>query len=321
MSVAGVAAGTSHRQAVASPVISTVKSAAKDMVYVPRGGFFMGIGDSEAEYKSIGKQCEKELGATKFCISFYLLIRDARPGRQVYLDGFWIDRREVTVADYRRCVDRGACDVSPLIIGDTRYQRLDGPISNVTWNEASSFCKSQGKRLPTEAEWEKAARGTDGRRFPWGNVPRYSGANHGRLEDEVLLALHSYVSFSSRALQPEFIEDDSDGARYTALAGSFPFGASPYGVTEMGGNVREWVMDFYWAGTDEKNGYADLGESRPARLEPKPGFANEKVVRGGSWQLPLLFARANFRGHQALMGRHPDLGFRCARGDQGRVRD
>src|SRR5512134_3264010 len=97
-------------------------------------------------------------------------LQDAATGqaREVYVSPFLIDRREVTAAEYRRCVLAGSCDLTPLVAGDRRFIRDDLPVVNVTWFDAVSFCGWQGKRLPTEAEWEKAARGDDARRWPWG---------------------------------------------------------------------------------------------------------------------------------------------------------
>ena len=174
------------------------------MVPVPAGEFLMGCN------AAIDSECED----------------DEKPGRRVDVAAFSIDKTEVTVAQYSECVKAGACGADGLEIPfyDGVAQRefesycnwqggLDKPINCVDWNQAQAFCKWFGKRLPTEREWEKAARGTDGRKYPWGNS-RYDAA----------------------AKLANVAGDDG-----TAPVGSFPAGASPYGALDMAGNVFEWT--------------------------------------------------------------------------------
>lgn len=293
--------------------VVTVPDSSSEMVRVSKGFFFMGALDTERENDSIGRQCRQEIGVRQVC-SDDLLYRTARPARKVYLEAFDIDRTEVTVEKYQECVVAGYCDAAPLIVGDTRYHVAGGPISNITWTEASRYCAFRGKRLPTEAEWEKTARGNDGRRFPWGNVIRYQGANHGKLEHGVLLLLHTLVMNQSSSFSAEYVEDESDGYLHAAPVGKMIWGSSPYGAVNMAGNVSEWVLDYYWSGLPGKGGYSDLPTLSPVRKAPKPGFPLEKVVRGGSWRLPLLYGRVYLRGRQLMHTRHADIGFRCAKG-------
>ena len=145
-----------------------------------------------------------------------------KPGHTQSIDAFSIDRTEVTLGDYRKCVDAGACTPSTRpFVGDARDLshlcnwdkpgRDNEPVNCVNWVQASAYCKWAGRRLPTSAEWEKAARGTDGRVYPWGNIWEDGRAN-----------------VNSGSLEP---------------VGKYPSGASQYGVLDMVGNVFEWVQD------------------------------------------------------------------------------
>jgi serine/threonine-protein kinase len=159
-----------------------------EMVAVPAGDFWMGSEDADAD-------------------------RDERPATRVRLEAFWIDRVEVTNARYGACAAAGAC-TNPVGPGFVDATRADHPVSVASWGQAAAYCRWARKRLPTEAEWEKAARGVDGRRYPWGSDMEPGRANGG------------YTAG-------------------TAAVGDFAAGASPYGALDMAGNVWEWTASLY----------------------------------------------------------------------------
>ena len=294
-------------------------------VFVPAGGFLMGV-DDDATLAAV-QQCElaypaitgthpatgKPLG---FCSVDYEAELVHMQPRTVYLDAFAIDRDEVSVADYRKCVAAGGCDLDALISGDERYIHDDWPLVNVTWLEAEDFCRWRGGRLPTEAEWERAARGDDPEAaWPWGSVERPKDFNHGQPRSEAMRELER----PQQMLIPLPLLGDPDGSDGTVLiapAGKYVWGEGPYGTRDQAGNVAEWTADAY-IHEDNVKGYDNLGASNPQR-DPKPGeLTPARVVRGGSWRQPQFVARANLRDpfnrlyQQNLRFSH--IGFRCAR--------
>ena len=223
----------------------------KEMVYVPAGEFVMGSREGEG-------------------------YSEEHPQRRVYLDGYWMDKTEVTVGEYRRFC--GATGRSMPKAPKWGWQESH-PMVNVSWNEASAYAQWAGKRLPTEAEWEKAARGADGRKYPWGNQePGSSRCN---------------------------LDGRGDGHEYTAPVGSFPSGSSPYGCMDMAGNVWEWCADWY-----DPNYY----KNGPTRNPKGPNSGESRVVRGGSWYYYSRLVRCAYRFSSRPPFRSYDfLGFRCAR--------
>jgi len=174
---------------------------ADGMVAVPAGEFLMGC-DEEAD-----SECTED---------------DEKPQRKVNVPAFRIDRTEVTVEAYRQCVNEKHCTLPDTKgRGSCNWDRSGyekHPINCIDWNQAEAFCAWAGKRLPTDAEWEKAARGTDGRVYPWGNTWDITTGN---------------------------VYESYDGYKDTAPVGSFPAGASPYGALDMAGNVWEWTADWF----------------------------------------------------------------------------
>lgn len=214
---------------------------------------------------------------------FPALFADELQAHPVVLSDFWIDRTEVTVEAYRRCVEVGVCTTlrHPGAAAWTRSPEL--PMTLVTWDEAARFCAWRGARLPTEAEWERAARGWSGRTFPWGNVFNPMLTNHGRFAWDPLAA--------------------DDGFAELAPVGSFPAGATPEGVVDLAGNVEEWVADWY------APGYG--GELATDPQGPDSGEL--RVVRGGSFQSGHPWLRAAARSYDVPARRRAWRGFRCAR--------
>ncbi len=255
------------------------------MVYVPAGAFWMG--STSAEIEDAVAACVAAGGSENPCRRSH----DAEsPRHEIYLDAFWIDRTEVTNAQYRKCVEAGICE-KPSICdwGAPTYDdgsKADHPVVCVDWNDARTYCQWAVKRLPTEAEWEKAARGTDGLLYPWGD------AFDGRL-----------VNFCDINCQLERKNEDwDDGYTNTAPVGSYADGGSPYGAWDMAGNVWEWVSDWY------SGSYYDVS---PQSNPPGPDTGTYKVARGGAWDGLWSYTRAATRRDHQPSDRGSIFGFRC----------
>ena len=221
---------------------------------------------------------------------------DEKPVRKVTMPAFWIDKVEVTNAMYTLCVQAGACDLPFNFKSATRDSYFnnpefaDYPVVNVGWGEANAYCEWAGRRLPTEAEWERAARGDDFRTFPWGDAR----------------ADASYANFN-------YYSGD------TNRVGSYPAGASPFGVLDMAGNVGEWVNDYF-----DSNYYkAAINNNPPGPATRSTYF--KRVVRGGSFADADSYIRVSKRASTLgpdfsadldkpeYIGEYsPRIGFRCA---------
>jgi formylglycine-generating enzyme required for sulfatase activity len=200
-----------------------------------------------------------------------------RPAHALTIGSFWIDRTEVTVAAYRSCVDAGACAKPSRASSTCTYDAGDPelPVSCVHWKDADAYCHFANKRLPTEREWEYAARATFPTSFPWGTGPSCTNA----------ITLLNEQSGKSCLPRP-------------ARVGSHPGGASVFGVMDMSGNVEEWTDDWY---------VESLGTG-PA---PRSGAAH--VLRGGGWLSPPSMSRTTSRNWGSALEAGPNVGFRCAR--------
>lgn len=254
------------------------------------GGRFV-MGSTPAEMQEAMRLCAKEPSGV-FCDRHErawdpaLSIRAEGHAHEVTLDDFAIDATEVTVERYARCVAAGACAPAAFPAGDARYDVSNFPVTHVTWENAANFCTWDGGRLPTEAEWELAARGFGNNTFPWGKLWSPRLANHG-------------------AFAPD-PTDDRDGFIGLAPVGSFPDGATPTALLDLAGNAAEWVWD--WYDRDEQQ----FGYRRGAQTNPKgPAFGQYgHVVRGGSYRDGAHELRAAAR-HASLFAQR-DIGFRCA---------
>ncbi|GKS56578.1 hypothetical protein YTPLAS18_01050 [Nitrospira sp.] len=207
---------------------------------------------------------------------------DERPQHEVYLDAFAIDQVEVTNERYMAFVRVSGHrnPVNPygtgLLLSAEGIERL--PVVQVTWYDAKAYCAWAKKRLPTEAEWEKAARGTDGRRFPWGEAA---------------------PSPTEAVFDVEW-----NGEETMRPVGTLPAGDSPYGVKDMSGNAREWVEDWY-----DPEYYAKAPDRNPKG--PSKGVV--RSIRGGSWHSPLWDIGTASRGRGGFALQTHGTGFRCAR--------
>lgn len=211
--------------------------------------------------------------------------KDQEPVRKVYLDAFYIDKYEVTFAPFYEFVkftghkkprlagylSSSVTEALPLFI------KPFSPVVGVKWFGARDYCDWKGKRLPTEAEWEKAARGEDERKWPWGNEERAEYAN---------------------------LMEDEDGAPYTTAVDQFSRDVSPYGVYGMAGNVMEWVSDWY-----DQHAYEVLTARNPVGSK----FALHRVIRGASWHDSIKRAGTSVRFNMYPAYRDVTIGFRCAK--------
>jgi formylglycine-generating enzyme required for sulfatase activity len=257
------------------------------MIQIPGGSFFMGSDD--------GLALEK-------------------PAHQVSLAPFCIDEFEVTVDAYKACSDRGRCKRAGTVndwegISDKERKAFDPlcnirdpagkgshPINCVDWDMADKFCRESGKRLPTEAEWEFSARGPDGRKYPWGDDDPWPGLLNACGKECMAWGVKNGIE--EKAMYPA-----DDGFANTSPVGSFPKGASRYGVKDVVGNVWEWVADYYGPYANEE------------QKEPRgPAEGTERVIRGGAWNGSYAsWVRPTFRYKDTPTKRSYGIGFRCAK--------
>ncbi len=233
------------------------------MVLIPEGSFPMGV-----------PQGDRDGG------------RDEYPRHDVFLSSFYIDKFELTNGRYlafvkatgHRIPQNPKNPTRNLWQGDTIGEVLvDRPVINVDWSDAEAYCKWAGKRLPTEAEWEKAAKGTADRRFPWGNVE----------------PTNKHLNFNQQWI----------GEKTLMPVGSYEAGKSPFGVYDMGGNVWEWVNDWY----DPK-----YYEKSPAKNPKGPESGTKRVLRGSGWENETPTVRIFTRVEGDPANRNESTGFRCA---------
>ena len=263
-------------------------AALEGMIFVPAGEFIMGSLEGQGDY-------------------------DEYPQHTVYLDGFYIGKYEVTNEQFAEFVDATGYTTDAEKAGwgwvqtgevrgrvegaDWRHPqgpsssiegKMDYPVIQVSWNDASAYCQWAGVRLPTEAEWEKAARGTDGREYPWGNSPPDG----------------SKLNYCDVNCELDWKDPSvDDGYTYTAPVGHYEAGMSPYGAYDMAGNVLEWVADWY-----DPDYYSKALERNP----PGADSGVSRVLRGGSWYDSQGLARCASRGKMNPDFRFNFVGFRVA---------
>jgi len=237
---------TATVEATKEPDEKTNSKDGAEMVYVPAGEFLMGASEDD-----------------------FLAEEDEKPQRTVLLDGFWIYKHEVSNTKYRSCIEAGICSGSL-----NRYPADTLPAAYISSYEAEAYCSWVDGRLPTEAEWEKAARGVGTNLFPWGDEQPNCG----------LANFEGCVGFSS-------------------VTGSYPDGVSSYGVEDMAGNVWEWVSDWYSSSYYQQNGES----SNPSG----PDGGEYRVIRGGGWGSPVEKLRVSERGWVTPNWNQSTVGFRC----------
>ena len=272
-SLANIYVAVKSSQSVSQAATPTLTSAIlphmAPLIHIPAGEFAMGAAAGQDD----------------------LALAEERPQHLIYLSEFWMEQTEVTNARYQVCVAEGACAAPKKLDSRTRssYHNHPGyanyPVVNVTHEQAGAYCQWAGGRLPTEAEWEKAARGAEGRLFAWGD----------QFPNSLLTNFNAIISD-------------------TAEVGSYPQGATPEGLLDMTGNVWEWVADWYDQGRYRK---AVVATAEPGGL-PKgdadptgPASGTDRAVRGGGFMSETQFVRASNRWNRPPEAYHHAVGFRC----------
>ena len=238
------------------------------MILIPEGEFLMGNNDGP---------------------------KNERPEHKIWLDAYYIDRFEVTMEEYQKLLDENYSIEPPPLWDDgaALSEASDRPAVGVIWPAAEKYCASVGKRLPTEAEWEKAARGTDGRRYPWGHMQPF--VDIARYNQGVT----GWVSYTL-TLAPVTSGVTGMSIRHGLKTG----GKSPYGLYHMSGNAAEWVADWY-----DRYYYEDSPEKNPKG----PEKGDRKVLRGGSWEDEPRNIRVTSRATAEPEFSDLTIGFRCAK--------
>ena len=261
------------------------------MVLVPAGSFTMG--STEKQIDAALKLCNEVRADGKSCQRQWF--EDEAPTSiKSFSEPFWIDETEVTRRAYQKCVDAGACTTPP----DSDYSTTaNQPINRLTWYQAAAYCKWRGVKLPTEAQWEYAARGPDGLVYPWGNSMAGSEANHcdSNCPNSDLSKDLTYKN-----------TNNNDGFQREAPVGSYPHGASWVGALDMSGNVWEWTRSLYQS-------YSYNESSRNSLSGDEKDVRELIVFRGGSFDNISVILRATGRFRFDASVGDLNTGLRCVR--------
>jgi len=267
------------------------------MVYVPAGAFLRGT--SAARAQALAAQ-----------FGDYFAVET--PQRSIDLSAYYMDKFEVTNHQYAQFLAALATDRPrdahpqapshkdpiPTYWHDRRLNGATQPVTGVDWYDAYAYCRWAGRRLPTEAQWEKAARGPSGQEYPWGNTWTAAYSTNAESTFGQPILSHQQWIYLLGPLRLEALQ------RLTQPVGSFPDGVSPYGVHDMGGNLWEWCQDSY---------QQDYYQYAPSRNPPGPPSSPYKVLRGGCWSSHRGMIRAAYRNYDLATDRHLEVGFRCIR--------
>jgi formylglycine-generating enzyme required for sulfatase activity len=245
----------------------------KEMRLVSAGWFEMGSSDQEIEEAyELAKRFHSSMTRAE--------LRSETPRHRVWSDAFYMDIYEVTLGEYKMFVEQTNHRRLPDWVAEYAPSERH-PVIGVAWEDADAYCQWANKQLPTEAQWEKAARGEDGRQYPWGNQA-VSG---------------EYANY----LQSSGIQQHTRGW-YTKPVGSYESGKSPYGIYDLAGNVWEWTQDWY-----DRDYYI----KSPAHNPINDHATQHRVVRGGSWDSSPVFLRASYRSWRTPESWNDFIGFRC----------
>jgi formylglycine-generating enzyme required for sulfatase activity len=249
--------------AAANPPKKVVPPSYSDMVFIPQGAFEMG-----------SRRSLRELDPVSIFQADRHMLGPEDPAHEVILDAFYIDIYETSNANYKSYMEKTGIKKYPRYWDDSSFNKPDQPVVGVTWKEALNFCHWKNKRLPTEAEWEKAARGKRPVSYPWGDDP----------PDKELLNFDNHV-------------------RQTTPVGTYPKGKSDYGVFDLSGNVSEWVQDWH---------FPEYYLFSPKENPPGPEKGVYKVIRGGNWKNNAEDVNLTYRNATVPKARSNTVGFRCA---------
>jgi formylglycine-generating enzyme required for sulfatase activity len=258
-------------------------------VFIAAGWFTLGSSADDVEYARRLCVSERMLEALRLrgCASDELFANET-PARRVYVSAFWLDRFELSRGEYTRCVEAGGCTPPVHMTEHPGLTHPALPMVGINHAQASQVCRFRGGRLPSEAGWERAARGDSARRFPWGHFHNEQLANHGG------------AAFSVDPGEGE--PSERDGYRFAAPVTAYASAQSPHGIVQMAGNVWEWVAD----------AYAPLS-AQAQRVNPRDERAlGQRVVRGGSFRAPAFALRVTHREGRPETSGYLDVGVRCA---------